>query len=124
MKRGELKNIYNKLGASEKRQWAKEAGYAAFTGLYKYLNSKQNSESYDTVTQALNTTIGQERFNRLNNEVNERNSSVADRLDRSRNLLIRDIYNTNDESKLEQLKKDIILACESQINWIKLGNKI
>ena len=118
MKRGELKIIYDKLSDTEKRAWATEAGYAQFTGMYKYLRNKQDAECYDTIPEALKNVIGQEKLNRLMNENSK--SLIGDNLDQSRNTLIKNILNTKDTQKLEQLKKDIISACENQIAWIEV----
>ena len=121
MKRKDVKVIYDKLSDTEKRAWSKEANYESFTGLYKYLRANQSLECYDSIIQALKIVVGADKFNRLMYEgVGINNSIIEGSLDQSRNILIKNIFNTKDREKLKQIQNDIELACKNQLERIEI----
>ncbi|WP_058485022.1 hypothetical protein [Defluviitalea phaphyphila] len=84
--RSQLKNIYSNLPNYQKTEWALNANYSSYQGLYRYLSNNGHEVAYKRVVDALKKTVGEQRFQELIKEqtvqTNKRNLDIENLIDR------------------------------------------
>lgn len=84
--RSQLKNIYNILPNPKKTEWALNANYSGYQGLYRYLSNNGDEVAYKRVVDALRKTVGEERFQALTGgetvQMRKKNAEVEKLIDR------------------------------------------
>lgn len=125
MLRKDLKRIYDSLPNKEKTQWALEADYSSYQGLYRYLKGNGETKAYPRVINALNKVIGPERFKNLTSQVVIPNNNTAIDVEGFQKEMLDFVLNCTDLNELLKVKEVINLSMQlldNQIERISLLN--
>ena len=86
LSRSKLKNIYNILPNPKKTEWALNANYSGYQGLYRYLSNNGDEVAYKRIVDALRKTVGEERFQALTGgktvQIREKNAELEKLINR------------------------------------------
>ena len=121
MLRGDLKIIYDTVEDSEKNKWSELAGYKSREGLYNYLRMNHDRHAYQRIVDALVKVIGEAEFNRRVQQIN--NSKQLD-IDECRRNLIRCILSLDNPDIINNIKNDIIEACNNQVTRLEIKSTV
>lgn len=109
--RGFLKRIYDQLPNSQKSEWAENAEYSSYQGLYRYLGGSVSGIAYKRVINALRDTVGDyqmkklmEQFKQENVNLNQNTSEQTDDYVLNLNTTLPDLMETGLSFKLALLE--------------------
>lgn len=131
MKRGELKKIYDILENNKKSEWAENAEYSSYQGLYRYLSNNNENEAYPRIINALIKTIGKEEFEKLKNKnLQIENSTIVQYKKDIKSFkkemidLILELEELETVNEFKKELKDLVSICENQISILKIKEDI
>jgi hypothetical protein len=132
--RRNLKATYLRLKNLEKNNWAINAGYSGYNGLYRYLGSDPDKPVKDEVINALKYTVGNDRFNELTSSYADINISANDNTNTVERLVtiikstaVNNIPCCIDAAVLQELKQVLEVVSgitTNQLNYLELANRI